>query len=174
LSNPSPFDFTEENIAAVLLRLEQGENLTDIMGDYGTSHGRWLDRVDIDPELAARHAKAKRLNADAIAERAMRLMEQEPDRTIVVDKDGNPVSARVDTGYVAWQKARVDTRIRLLGVWARDRYGEQRSHEISTPAGRPLQVEDKRDPATMALAIAAALRAHKRDAEPEPDIEDLI
>jgi hypothetical protein len=176
---PNQFNFTEENIAAVLLRTEMGENLTNIMRDYHCSHGRWLDRCREDPELASRFTQAKQYHADAYAEASIDILEAEPRLTVVINSSNQPVSERIDTGYVAWAKARFEGRLRLLAHWAKDRYGDHRQQlDIGSAPGRALQVEDRRDPASMVLAIAAALRAKKRDGDPaevdEADIEDLI
>jgi hypothetical protein len=175
----TPFAFSDAEIADVLARTEEGELLTVIMRSHGSSHARWLDRCKTDPELAARFNQAREYHADALAEGALEIIETQPERTVVLNSSNHPLSERIDTGFVAWQKARFDSRLKMLAFWAPGKYSETRRIDLGTAAGRALKVEDNRDPATMALAIAAALRAKKRDGEDHglitsADIDDLV
>ena len=87
-----------------------------------------------DAELATAIARARDLGGDAIAEDTLTIMD-EPPANIVDEKGGT----RVDSGYVSWQKNRVELRLKLLAKWNPKKYGDRQI--IAGDAENPLAIQ---------------------------------
>ena len=110
----------ERAIAKVIEGLSKGTPLTIICREPGMPTD-WTIRqwADADPELANDIARARETGFDAIAVEALEIIDQEPEMALT---EGGQ---RRDAGYVAWQKARVETRLKLLAKWDPKRYGDK-------------------------------------------------
>lgn len=148
---PYPAKKTEKLTAEVLDRLSLGETLTSIARDlkFSTvSWGRWLEQ---DEELSAAHTRARMAGADAIADDVLEIVDKEPERH----------EGKIDNGSIAWARNRAEYRLKLLGHWRPEKYGTKTTAEITGKDGKELAGVP--DAAEVALAVAAALRAAKRD-----------
>ena len=118
-------------ITEICERLAKGETLRAICRDDGMPHFTTVyDWIDGDPETALRFERARARGADAIAEEALAIMDQPPPMTD---------TGATDSGHVAWAKARVETRLKLLAKWHPKRYGDKL--ELAGDKDRPLTVE---------------------------------
>lgn len=88
------------------------------------------DWMEEDAEFAKRFAHARDRGADAIAQETIDIMDEEPER----DQHG-----RRDPGYIQWQKARVDTRLKLLAKWNPKKYGDR--IEVAGDAENPIKTD---------------------------------
>lgn len=148
---PYPAKKTEKLTAEVLERLSLGETLTSISRDLkfsAMSWGRWLEE---DKELSAAHTRARVAGADAVADAVLEIVDTEPERH----------EGKIDNGSIAWARNRAEYRLRLLGHWRPEKYGTKTTAEITGKDGKDLSGVP--DAAEVALAVAAALRAAKRD-----------
>jgi hypothetical protein len=107
-------------------RLSDGEPLRQICRDEHMPAWRTVYAwIAADSELAARIAHARDLGGDAIAEDTLKIMDEEPERTPTEH------GSKVDTGYVQWQKNRVEQRMKLLAKWNPKKYGERVQAEVN-------------------------------------------
>lgn len=73
--------------------------------------------INADSDFASRITRARELGYDAIAEEALEIIDEPPER--------DPIFGKVDTGYVQWQKNRVHQRMQLLAKWSPKKYGDK-------------------------------------------------
>ena len=146
---PYPAKITKEVKEEVLSRIAQGETLAALGRELGFHPQSWADRMRADEDLAIAYAHARDVGADVIAEDALRIIEEEPAR----------VEGRVDPGHVAWQRARVDTRLKLLAKWNPKKYGDKQTLDVGNKEGETLKVENDVDTVALTLQIAKALRS---------------
>lgn len=115
---PSTFDAAVADI--ICQRLSDGEPLRKICRDEDMPPWRTVYAwMAADSDLSARIAHARDLGGDAIAEDTLNIIDELPERTPTEHGD------KVDTGYVAWQKNRVEQRMKLLAKWNPKKYGER-------------------------------------------------
>ena len=119
---------------AICRELAEGRSLRSICGDPGMpSHASvttWLS----DPTKSgflARYQRARADQADTLAEQILDLADERPP----VDDAG-----RVDPGWVAAQRMRVEARKWYAGKVRPKAWGDRISQEITGPDGGPLQV----------------------------------
>lgn len=107
---------------------------------------KWLaDR----PEFAERFQRARELGADAIGEETLTILDEEPGTVLP--------GGGYDSAHVAWAKARVDLRLKLLAKWAPKKWGEKAT--VTHEGGdKPLEIKDA-SPLEAARRIAFALAA---------------
>ncbi len=70
-----------------------------------------------DPAIDGRVGRARDQGHDALAVQCLAIIDEQPERV--------PGSGAKDAAHVAWQKARVETRLRLLACWDPRRYGNK-------------------------------------------------
>ena len=150
---PYPSKKTPELIEQVLSRLAQGETLAALGRELDFHPTAWANWMREDEALAVAYAHARDVGSDALAEQALALIDQEPAR----------VEGRIDPGHVAWRRAQVDTRLKLLACWNPKKYGNKATVDVGNKDGEALKVESNADNAALVLQLAEALR--KKDAD---------
>ncbi len=146
-----PAKKNDKLVAEVLDRLSLGETLTSIARDlkFSTvSWGRWLEE---DKELSLAHTRARAAGADAIADHVLEIVDTEPERH----------EGKIDNGSISWARNRAEYRLKLLGCWQPTKYGAKTTTEVTGKDGKDLPGVP--DATEVALAVAAAVRAAKRD-----------
>lgn len=136
-----PSKYTPEIAAEICERLSNGEPLRQICRDEHMPAWQkiyeWMQRDDALGErgagLSGAIARARETGQDAIAEEIWLDMKQEPER--ILSEGG----ARVDSGYVQWQKAKAEIGLKLLAKWNPKRYGDRVA--LAGDAESPLKVE---------------------------------
>lgn len=93
----------------------------------------WLNTT---PEFAERYARARSEQADALADEILHLADEKPDR--VADEQGNQ---RVDSGWVQWQRNRVEARKWIAAKLKPKKYGEKIDATLSGADGGPVQFQ---------------------------------
>ncbi len=66
-------------------------------------------------------SRAREVGADAIADETLAIVDAAPER--IMNESGT--GSRVDPGYVAYTKARVEQRMKLLAKWNPKGYGDR-------------------------------------------------
>ena len=150
---PYPAKITPAVIEEVLSRIAQGETLAALGRELGFHPQSWADRMRADEGLAVAYAHARDVGADALAEQALELIDAEPAR----------VEGRVDAGHVAWRRAQVDTRLKLLACWNPKKYGQKQQVDVGNKEGETLKVDNNVDTVALTLQLAKALRSQPRD-----------
>lgn len=116
---PVPADKAEE----IINWISQGKTLREWCRQndihYSTVY-LWMEK---DESFNQRFARARDIGHDAIADEAMNILDEEPE--MAVSEGG----ARRDAGYVAWQKARAEFRLKLLAKWNPKKYGDKMNVE---------------------------------------------
>jgi len=87
------------------------------------------------PDFAAKYARARDLQADAHADEITALSDEEPPQ--VVAEGG---AARVDAGWVTWQKNRIDARKWVASKLKPKKYGDAATLELTGGNGGPVEV----------------------------------
>lgn len=136
-----PSKYTPEIARQMCEMLADGIPLREICRQEGFPEWRtvydWMYRDDALGEggagLSAAIARAREVGQDAIAEEIWLDMKQEPER--ILSEGG----ARVDSGYVQWQKAKAEIGLKLLAKWNPKRYGDR--VQLAGDAESPLKVE---------------------------------
>lgn len=146
-----PAKKTDELVAEVLERLSLGETLTSIARDLKFSTVTWNRWVKEDEELSLAHAEARAAGADAVADHVLEIVDKEPERH----------EGKIDNGSISWARNRAEYRLKLLGHWRPEKYGTKTTTEITGKDGKDLA--NVPDASEVALAVAAAVRAAKRD-----------
>lgn len=124
--------YTQPVADIICKRLAEGESLRSICRDPGMpDHSTVLEWVRNSPEFANQYARARDVGDEAEFERLEELADEAPERT---------ATGAVDTGWVAWQKNRVDTRKWTLARKRPKKYGDKGAIELTGPNGGPVQV----------------------------------
>lgn len=131
-------------------RLARGETLLSICRSPGMPIREvvYANRKAF-PEFEARYQEARTLGNDALAEQVVDIVDSTPGRT---------AKGQIDNGYVAWQRLRMDARLKLLPHWDR-RYAEK--VDVGNREGETLKVDNGIDTAALTVQLAEALRAQK-------------
>ena len=148
---PYPAKKNDKLTAEVLDRLSLGETLTSIARDLKFSTMSWSRWLEDDEELSAAHARARAAGADAVADEVLEIVDAPPERH----------EGKIDNGSISWARNRAEYRLKLLGHWRPEKYGTKTTTEITGKDGKDLA--NVPDATEVALAVAAALRAAKRD-----------
>ncbi len=115
-----PSRYTPELADEIVRRLSDGEPLRQICRDphipIWTVIYQWIIKHE---DFSIRIAKARELGQEAIAEDCLEIIDKEPEK--IISDNGT----RYDPAYVAWQKNRVEQRIKLLAKWNPKRYGDR-------------------------------------------------
>ena len=115
-----PTKQTPELLDEICTRVADGTPLREICReDDKPTWSTFYDWLHKDKELSARFAQARELGTDAIAEDALAIIDERPES---VTLEG---SSRIDSGYVQWQKNRVELRLKLLSKWNPRKYGDR-------------------------------------------------
>ncbi len=151
---PYPSKKTPELIEQVLSRLAQGETLAALGRELNFHPTAWANWLREDEGLALAYQRARDVGADVLAEQALALIDEQPAR----------VEGRVDPGHVAWRRAQVDTRLKLLACWNPKKYGNKQQVDVGNKDGEALKVESKPVDPLVLTALTEALLTKKSDA----------
>ncbi len=131
-----PSTYTEEKACEILRRLTIGESLRSICRDENMPAIEtvyyWMMKR---PEFSTQYARAREEQAETYADEIVALIDEEP-RQVVDDKG----IARVDNGWVSWQRNRIDARKWIASKLKPKRYGD-RVAVTGAEDGAPIKVE---------------------------------
>jgi hypothetical protein len=160
---PYPAKKTPKLIEEVLSRIAQGETLASLGRELDFHPTSWSQWVHDDEELAIAYAQARDVGADVIADDVLRIIDEEPERVVQIDEEGNKSTSRIDSAGVAWARNRAEFRLKLLAKWAPKKYGDKQQVDLGNKDGETFQVENKVvDPMVLA-AVTEALLTKKTD-----------
>lgn len=126
--------YTEDIARKICDLLSEGITLREICRMDGMPAWRTVyDWKDERPDFNARFARARDKGFDAIAEDTIQILDEVPERT------ATEFGTKVDPGYVAWQKNRVEQRMKLLAKWSPGRFGEKVDVNHGGQPGNPVQ-----------------------------------
>lgn len=95
----------------ICIRLSEGESLKEIvkaegMPDRATVY-RWLLEQ---PVFCDMYTRAREEQADTLADEIIAIADESPEINEIKDKEGNVLDIKIDSGYVAYQKQRIEAR----------------------------------------------------------------
>jgi len=133
--------FSQAVADAILARLENGEPLEVICRSEGMPTSRTVrDWKEANPQFAADLAQARADGFDKIASDCIQIADDKSEDVIET-----PNGPKFNAEFAQRSKIRIETRLKLLAVWARSKYGEHAT----------LAVEDTRPGLSRAEALAA-------------------
>ena len=145
----------------IIQAIADGQNLREFCRQKGKPKWRtvyeWREK---DQDFATRFAKARETGADAIAEDAISILDEEPR----LNAQGG-----VDSGYVSWAKNRAEYRFKLLSKWFPTKYGERTT--LAGDKDNPLVTKQLTDSDRIARLTTILQRASSRTAEAEQEPE---
>lgn len=155
-----PSKYTPEIAQQMCQMLADGIPLREICRQEGFPEWRtvydWMYRDDALGErgagLSTAIARAREVGQDAIAEEIWLDMNQPPER--ILSEGG----ARVDSGYVQWQKAKAEIGLKLLAKWNPKRYGDRVALAGDPESPIKVEAEVQADKLFQALLTNAELK----------------
>jgi hypothetical protein len=79
-------------------------------------------------DFAEQYARAREEQADTHADEIIAIADENPVINEVHDKDGNVVDVKIDSGYVAYQKQRIEARKWTAAKLRPKKYGDRVTH----------------------------------------------
>lgn len=132
-----PSIYTPELTAEILSRISNGESLRKITSSEGMpcmdTVWKWILRH---PDFAEQYAKAREEQAETYADEIIAIIDEQPQQ--VVDDKG---VARTDSGWVAWQRNRVDARKWVASKLKPKKYGDRVA--LAGDAEAPVVVQNQ-------------------------------
>jgi hypothetical protein len=130
-----PTKYTEELAAEILTRIAEGESLRRITMEPGMpSHASvylWLLQR---PEFSDKYARARDEQAETLADEIIAIADEPPAE--VTDDKG---ISRTDSGWVTWQKNRMDARKWVAAKLKPKKYGDRQI--VAGDAENPLEMK---------------------------------
>ena len=122
-----PSKYTPEVAEEIAQRLSMGEPLRKICRDEHMPHWTVMyDWLAQDEDLSLRVARAREAGYEALAEEALEIADERPEINELIDKKtGEVLNIDLSSAYIAWQRNRVDTRLKLLACWSPAKYGNR-------------------------------------------------
>lgn len=122
---------TPELETTIVEGIADGIPLRQLCREHGVSKSSVYAWLAEDADFAGRFARAREEGFDAIAEEALEIAEETPERTSTQFGD------KVDPGFVQHQRNRIETRLKLLAKWDPKRYGDRVDHTSSDGSMSP-------------------------------------
>lgn len=131
-----PTKYTEELAATILTRIAEGESLRSITKEEAMpSHATvylWLLQK---PEFSDKYARARDEQAETLADEILAIADEPPAE--VTDDKG---ISRTDSGWVTWQKNRVDARKWVAAKLKPKKYGDRQI--LAGDAENPVEIKN--------------------------------
>lgn len=128
----------EAKASAVVAAIETGDSLRKAAADNGVAPSTFLRWCDENKELAEQYARARRIG-DEVGFLELDVIADEPPEK---DQFG-----KVDPGWVAWQRMRIDTRKWSLSKKHPTKYGDKTHIEHSGKLGLESLIAGEQPPA---------------------------
>lgn len=124
-----PTLYSQEIVDEICSRLASGESLRSICKDdhlpVQSQIYVWLNRH---PEFAEHYARAREEQAETLADEIVAIADEDPEINHIRDKDGNIIDIKIDAGYVAYQKQRIEARKWTAAKLRPKKYGDRVTH----------------------------------------------
>lgn len=106
-----PSVFTKMLAYEICDRLSSGEGLVSICkSDHMPTTQTVYVWLRQDKEFSDMYARAREEQADTLADQILAIADEDPEINEIRDKDGNVIDIKIDSGYVAYQKQRIEAR----------------------------------------------------------------
>lgn len=125
----APSTYSEEIANKICQRLSMGESLRRICMDEDypvqSTVYEWLLRHK---EFAENYTRAREEQADTHADEIVAIADEKPEMLEIRDKDGNLIDLKIDSGFVAYQKQRIEARKWTAMKLKPKKYGDRTIH----------------------------------------------
>jgi hypothetical protein len=125
-----PSIYSDELAIKICTRLGLGESLRKICLDEDmpclASVMGWLTRK---PDFLEQYTRAREIQAETQFDQLIDIVDQPPELSHVIGKNGEVIEVKFDSSYVQWMKLRVDTRKWTAARMAPKKYAEYRAPE---------------------------------------------
>ena len=120
----------------ILARLSAGESLNAICkaDEMPPIQAIW-EWLSTQPEFAVKYARARDLQADAHADEITAICDERPPEVV-----GEGGASRVDSGWVQWQRNRIDARKWVASKLKPKKYGDASTLALTSPDGGPVEI----------------------------------
>ena len=153
--------YTKQIADVICIRLSEGESLRDIvkspgMPDRATVY-RWLLEQ---PAFCDLYTRAREEQADTLADEIISIADESPEISEVRDKDGNVLDIKIDSGYVNYQKQRIEARKWTAMKLKPRKYGDKLA--LGGDAENPLRIEVQSEADSYLAAILKNTELNKQ------------
>lgn len=141
-----PTIYTEELASKICDGIASGVSLVQICRQDGMPHEmtvlRWVhDTVtDVPSEFRMRFLRAREIGTHHMAHECLEIADDSSGDIKYVGREGEEREA-LDSEFVARSKLRIDTRMKLMGMWNKRDYGDKKAVELSGPNGASIPVD---------------------------------
>lgn len=153
--------YTKQIADVICIRLSEGESLRDIvkspgMPDRATVY-RWLLEQ---PAFCDLYTRAREEQADTLADEIIAIADESPETSEVRDKDGNVLDIKIDSGYVNYQRQRIEARKWTAMKLKPRKYGDKLA--LGGDADNPLKIEIQSEADTYLATILKNTELNKQ------------
>jgi len=138
----APTTYNNHIATVICIRIAEGESLNRILKEQGmpaqSSVYEWLLRH---PEFAEKYTRAREEQADTLADEIIDIADESPETVEVRDKEGNVLDIKIDSGYVSYQKQRIEARKWTAMKLKPRKYGDRVALE-GVEGGASIKTED--------------------------------
>jgi hypothetical protein len=138
----APTTYNTHIATVICTRIAEGESLREIVRTDGmpdrTVVYDWLLRH---PEFANQYTRAREEQADTLADEIIAIADESPEIDQIKDKEGNVIDLKIDSGYVAYQKQRIEARKWTAMKLKPKKYGDRVALE-GVEGGAAIKTED--------------------------------
>jgi hypothetical protein len=124
-----PSDYTQETANQICHRLGGGESLRSICADPTMPSQQtvytWLSKHS---SFLEQYTRAREEQADTLADEIIAIADEDPVLAPIYDKNGDVVDIKIDSGYVAYQKQRIEARKWTAMKLKPKKYGDRVVH----------------------------------------------
>lgn len=131
-------------LAAIFARVAEGGAAVTACAEEGMNPRTFWRRIAADEKIRSEYEAALRARAHVYAEEIVFLSDERPDMVDASeggDTNHKAGGSRVDTGYVAWQKLRVDSRKWVISKLLPKKYADKLDLTHAGPDGGPVQAK---------------------------------
>jgi len=144
--------YTKQMADIICIRLSEGESLKEIvrsegMPDRATVY-RWLLEQ---PVFCDMYTRAREEQADTLADEIIAIADESPEINEIRDKHGDVIDVKIDSGYVAYQKQRIEARKWTAMKLKPKKYGDKL--ELAGDPNNPMKVEVQSEADTYLAAL---------------------
>lgn len=136
----APTTYNSHIASVICIRLAEGESLREILKTEGmpaqSTVYEWLLR---NTDFAEQYARAREEQADTLADQIIAIADENPVVTELKDREGNVIDIKIDSGYVAYQKQRIDARKWTAMKLKPKKYGERM--QVAGDSENPLEAK---------------------------------
>jgi hypothetical protein len=136
----APSTYNDHIASVICIRLAEGESLREIVKTEGMPDRSivydWLLRY---PEFSDQYTRAREEQADTLADEIISIADESPETNEIRDKEGNVIDIKIDSGYVAYQKQRIEARKWTAMKLKPKKYGERM--QVAGDAENPLEAK---------------------------------